>query len=182
MKNIIVVLAALSGLIIGNLNAQSPETGSKEKMKVFALWEGKWKGEGWMQMGPGEPKKSSVEEKIEFKLDGMVLLVEGMGKAINPSTQQETIVHQALGTLSYDAGSTQYKFKTYLRDGRSADAWFNVTGENTYQWGFDIPNRGKIKYTIKLDGVKKTWNEIGEFSADGTAWNKFFEMNLTKVE
>jgi hypothetical protein len=37
---------------------------------------------GSMQMGPGEPKKSSVDEKIEFKLNGTVLLVEGVGKAI----------------------------------------------------------------------------------------------------
>lgn len=30
--------------------------------------------------------------------------------------------------------------------------------------------------------MQKTWKEIGEFSADGTTWTKFFEMNLKKID
>jgi hypothetical protein len=158
------------------------EMGNKEKMKIFSTWAGRWKGEGSMQMGPGEPKKSSVDEKIEAKFDGGIYLIEGVGKVTNPETKQETVVHHAFAVLSFDQITNQYKFRTYLKDGRSTDAWFNPVDENKFQWGFDIPNRGKTRYTITIDGVKKTWNEIGEFSADGNAWNKFFEMNLTKVE
>ena len=153
--------------------------GNKEKMKIFTAWEGHWQGEGSMQMGPGEPKKSKVDERITYKLDGMVLLVEGLGKSMDGS---ETVVHQALGLLSYNQGTSQYKFNTFLRDGKSADTWFNDLGGNKFQWGMEIPNRGKIKYSITIDPAKKTWNEIGEFSQDGTTWMKFFEMNLTKVE
>jgi len=182
MKKSIFLLAAFAGLLSGELNAQSAEMGNKEKMKVFSPWVGRWRGEGSMQMGPGEPKKSSVDEKIESKLDGMVLLIEGIGKATDPATKQESVVHHALAILSYDAASSQYKFRSYLKDGRSTDAWLNVTGENKFQWGFDIPGRGKTRYSITLDPIKKTWNEIGEFSADGTAWSKFFEMNLKKTE
>ncbi len=181
MKNLMFLPMLIVCSIIQNADAQ-PELGNKEKMKVFAGWVGRWQGEGWMQMGPGEPKKSTVDEKIEAKLDGMVYLVEGVGKAINPQTKQEAVVHHALALLSYDQGSGQYKFRTHLKDGRSSDAWFTVTGENTFQWGFDIPNRGKTRYSIKLDPDNKTWNEIGEFSADGNTWNKFFEMNLKKTE
>ena len=181
MKNLLFVFLLLMVSVIQNADAQ-PESANKEKMKVFSHWIGKWKGEGWMQMGPGEPKKSSVEEKIESKLDGTVYLVEGVGKSLHAETKQEVVVHHALALLSYDAPSNQYKFRTHLKDGRSTDAWFNVTGENTYQWGFDIPNRGKTRYSIKIDPKAKTWNEIGEFSADGNNWNKFFEMNLIKTE
>jgi len=162
---------------LGKLSAQ--EMGNKEKMKIFSAWEGRWQGEGSMQMGPGEPKKSNVDEQITYKLDGMVLLVEGVGKLPDGS---EKIVHQALGLLSFDQGANAYKFKTYLRDGRSTDAWFNHLGENKFQWGFDIPTRGKTRYSITIDPNKKTWNEIGEFSQDGITWMKFFEMNLTKAE
>jgi hypothetical protein len=162
------------------LAAQPAQTASKEKMKVFSSWIGHWQGEGWMQMGHGEPRKSTVDETITSKLDGTVLLVEGIGKSINTTTQQETIIHHALGVLSYDDPSAQYKFKSYLKDGRSTDAWITVTGENKFQWGFDIPGRGKMRYSIVLD--QKTWKETGEFSADGASWSKFFEMNLKKVE
>ena len=134
-----------------------------------------------MQQGPGEPKRSTVDEHIEFKLEGSIVLVEGTGKTTDPATKTEAIVHHALGILSYDQATSQYKFKSYLNNGRSTDAWFNITGENKYQWGFDVPT-GKIKYSITIDPTQKTWNEIGEFSRDGNTWMKFFEMNLKKVE
>jgi hypothetical protein len=110
------------------------------------------------------------------------MLVEGVGKTIDPATKEEMIVHHALGVLSYDQMSNQYKFRTYLKDGRNTDAWFTPTGENKFQWGFDIPSAGKTRYTITLDPKAKTWNETGEFSRDGNTWSKFFEMNLKKTE
>lgn len=38
---------------------------------------------------------------------------------------------------------------------------------------------GEMRYTIKLDAVGQ-WVEIGEISADGREWRKFFEMSLTR--
>ncbi|RAV98640.1 DUF1579 domain-containing protein [Pseudochryseolinea flava] len=179
MKNLIIIMIAFFGCYTSTVIAQ--EMGDKEKMKVFEGWAGRWQGEGAMQMGPGEPKKSKVDEIVQLKLDGMVLLVEGKGFVVNPATKEETVVHHALAVLSYDKNTSQYKFKTYLKDGRSADAWFTVLGDNKFQWGFDVPGR-KIRYNITIDSAKKTWNEIGESSVDGTNWGKFFEMNLTKTE
>jgi hypothetical protein len=173
MKNLIVGAIMLLGLATGKLLAQ--EMGDKDKMKVFAGWEGHWQGEGSMQMGPGEPKKSTVDENIQYKLDGMIILVEGVGK------NNDAVVHHALGVISYDKITSQYKMRSYLRDGRSTSAWLNVTADNNYQWGFDTP-QGKVRYTIVIDPAKKTWNEIGHFSADGNNWQKFFEMNLKKVD
>lgn len=181
MKTIIMLLTAAAGLMTDKLLAQH-EAGNKQKMQVFTGWTGRWQGEGWMQMGPGEPKKSTVDEKIESKLDGMILLIEGIGKSEDPSTKEQTVVHHAVAILSYDQGTNQYKFRSYLKDGRSTEAWFNVTAENKYQWGFDIPGRGKTRYSIIIDPAQKTWNETGEYSADGNNWSKFFEMNLKKVE
>jgi hypothetical protein len=129
-------------------------------------------------MGPGSAKKSKVHEKIEFKLDNTILLVEGIGKSMD-ATQNEAVVHHAFAILSYDVATQTYKFKTYLKDGRATDAWFNILGENKYAWGFDVPN-GKIRYHIMIDPQKKTWNEVGEFSQDGTQWFKFFNMDLVK--
>jgi len=171
----------VAGILTGKLLAQSPSSGNKEKMEVFKGWVGQWKGEGSMQMGPGEPRKSSVEERIESKLGGSIMVVEGIGKRIDPSTQKEVVVHHAFAVLSFDEQSGSYKFKTYLQDGKSADAWLTTVSENKFQWGFDTPH-GKIRYNINLDPAKKTWNEIGERSTDGTNWMKFFEMNLTRVD
>ena len=181
MKNLLIILLATLLYTIASGTAFAQEMGDKEKMKIFANWIGRWQGEGSMQMGPGEPRKSKVDERIESRLDGMVLLVEGIGKAQDAS-KQETIVHHALAILSYDKNTEQYKFRSYLKDGRSTDAWIKPTGENSFQWGFDIPGRGKTRYSIVLDPTKKTWDETGEFSQDGTTWMKFFSMHLTKTE
>ena len=182
MKTLITI-SLLLFIIATNLPAQNaarPSEPDKSKMEIFKGWVGHWKGEGSMQQGPGAPRKSTVNEKIEMKLDGMILAVEGIGKT-DEGTDLEKTVHHAFAVLYYDQVSKTYKFKSFLKDGRSTDAWFEVAGENKYKWGFDIPN-GKIAYTINIDPAGKKWNEIGEYSADGSAWQKFFEMNLTKVE
>ena len=180
MRNIIILCAFLSG-IMTSLFAQPTEAVYIEKMKIFDAWVGHWQGVGSMQMGPGEPQKSTVDENIQSKLNGTILLVEGIGKAKNPQTQEENIVHHALAILEYDAINNQYKFRTHLKNGRSTDAWFKVVSENNYQWGFEAPNV-KMRYTINLDPIQKTWHEIGEFSRDGNSWQKVFEMNLKKTE
>ncbi len=154
-----------------------PPPVDKSKMNVFKDWVGNWKGEGWIQPGPGTPQKSIVDEHIEYKLDGMIVTVEGTGKSPD---DEGKIVHHAFAVLYYDQTAKAYKFRSFLKDGRNTDAWFEVTGENKYRWGFDVPT-GKIAYTINLDTSAGKWNEIGEFSSDGKTWYKFFEMNLTRA-
>ena len=179
MKNMLVIIVA-AGLTPA-LFAQGQEVPAKEKMKSFASWVGRWQGEGLMQMGSGEPKHSTVDERIESKLDGTLMLIEGTGKSMDAGTHQEKVTHQALGIVSFDQNTGEYKFHTFLKDGRSTEAWLKVLENNKFQWGFDTP-RGKTRYNITLDPGKKTWNEKGEFSADGNEWRPFFEMNLTKVD
>jgi hypothetical protein len=182
MKNIFFLCLIIAGITSNPLLAQPSETVAKEKMKPFTHWIGRWQGEGSMQMGPGQPKKSTVDEHIVFKLDGAVLLVEGIGKSIEAQPNDGKVVHHALAVLSFDQTTSQYKFNSYLKDGRSTQAWFNIIGENNYEWGFDAPT-GKIKYRITIDPATKTWNEIGQFSNDqGSTWMKFFEMNLKRLE
>ncbi len=180
MKNVLLIVFMFAGVVTGKLLAQGQQAPNKEKMKVFESWAGRWQGEGSMQMGPGEAKKSSVDEHIESKLDGTIVVVEGVGKAKDASGK-EFVVHHAFAVLSYDPQTEGYKFRSYLSDGRSTDAWLKVLEPNKFQWGFDSP-RGKIRYNINIDAAKKTWNEVGEYSPDGNNWSKFFEMSLAKVE
>src|SRR5688572_12803039 len=129
-KTEILFCLMLIGMITINSLAQTSETVAKEKMKPFAFWAGHWQGEGSIQMGPGEPKKSKVDEHLEFKLDGTVLLIEGMGKSV----PENNIVHHALGVVSFDQSSNEYRLNSYLKDGRNAQAWLKIMEENKYQW------------------------------------------------
>jgi hypothetical protein len=177
MKNILILFACFAGLSIGKGMAQPASKIAQEQLKKLAFWQGQWKGEAVIRRGPGEPVKVNQEEDIEFRLEGTLLLVEGIGR----SPEDGSTTFNALAIINYDETSQSFKMKSYLREGRSTEAWFNVLDDNQYEWGFDVPS-GKIKYTILLDPSKGTWNEKGFYSQDGKSWMPFMEMNLKKVE
>ena len=148
----------------------------QEEMKKLEYFSGIWKGEATMQRGPGSAVKMMQEEKIEYQLDGTVLEIEGTGRDADGK-----IIFNALGLVNYDAVTKQFKFKSYLKEGQSTDAYFKVLEENKFEWGFDIPAGGKVKYTITLDSTQKTWYEKGEYTSDGNIWHLFIELKLKKI-
>ncbi|HEY4653065.1 MAG TPA: hypothetical protein VIH22_01055, partial [Cyclobacteriaceae bacterium] len=91
------------------------------------------------------------------------------------------IVFNAYAVINFNPGSQSYAFRSFLKDGRSTDAYFKILEQNKFEWGFDIAgNAGKVRYTITLNDPENTWNEVGEFSRDNTSWSKFMEMRLVK--
>lgn len=150
---------------------QQPASPAKEKMNALSMWPGHWTGTSTYRQGQ-TVTAATVDEKIEWRVDGYALLINGLGK-----NNEGQIVHEALGVLSYDPAESRYRLRTWLRDGRASDARFEVIRENNFQWGFDIP-QGKIRYSISL--TANTWVEKGEFSSDGSQWFPFFDMSLTK--
>ena len=166
----VIVLAA------SQLLAQDVDV-NHESLKKLNYLAGRWKGEATIQQRGGAPKKVLQEEQIEWKLDSLVLTIEGTGT--DPVTQKVTF--HAFAIINYNQQTKQLAMKSFTMEGRQTDAYFNVVADNEFIWGFDVPS-GKIKYTIKLSTVVKSWDEIGEFSSDGTQWYPFFEMNLIKTE
>ena len=150
----------------------------REAMKPFLPAVGKWRGEGWMQMGPGEPQRAVSEETVEMRLDGLVLVVEGLHHAKLADGTAGKVVHHALAIASADAAGG-YRFSTFLADGRAADARGNWEN-GKFVWAPPAPPGRQIRYVIDWT-VADRWSEIGEMSTDGTTWTKFFEMNLTRT-
>jgi hypothetical protein len=180
MKIVTIFCAILGGLFTG-LSAQPSPGTNPIKSERFSIWAGRWQGTSTLQMGPGEPKTAIVDEQIQYKLDSTLLLIEGIGRHVDPDGKSTTVVHHAMAVLSFDPYKGTFSMRSYLADGRSTDAWFKTQPDGAFQWGFEAPNVN-MRYTIRLDAEKMTWNEIGEFSRDGNDWFKVFEMNLKKVE
>lgn len=168
-------LSLLLLFVSASVYAQRPDVSAtcKEEMKKLAYFAGDWKGEAVVR-GPDGQRTLQQTEHIEWKLDGLVLAIEGTGR------ENDAIVFQALAVVNYDVMEKQFKFKSFVKEGFSTNAYFTVLAENKFEWGFDIPSGGKSRYTIMLDPEKKTWYEKGEYSRDGAAWMSFIEMNLTK--
>jgi len=154
--------------------AQTPAAGQRVEMKKLDWLVGHWKGTGWMQMGPQGRKEFTITETIQGKLDGLVLIIEGHGK----SKEDGSTVHTALAFVSYDEGAKTFRWRAFTAEGRQTDAVAKV-GANTLEWGLEIPQRGRMRYTIKLN-EKGEWFEVGEMTQDGQTWQKFFEMTLQR--
>lgn len=159
--------------------AQAPAPVAREKLKRLAVMLGQWEGDGWIVMGPQGRKTFTVKESIQPRLDGTVLLVEGLGKGRIQPGGPEVPVHQALGVLSYDAQADRYGFVAYRLGGEKVDTEMKTLPDGSFEWGFAAPH-GQVRFTIQIaDGQ---WVERGEHSRDGKTFQPFFEMKLRRVE
>jgi len=160
------------------LSAQTPVSILREEMKKLDYMVGQWQGTGWISRGAGRQTFAGTET-VQRKLGGVALLVEGNFKGKLPGAAQDTTVHETLAVISYDDKAKRYRFQTYLATGSTGDHELAIT-EDGWQWGMQTP-RGNVRYTFKLT-EKGEWFEIGEFSQDGTSWQKFFEMTLQRMQ
>lgn len=160
--------------------AQNSTSAQLQEMKKLDFLIGEWQGEGWTEFIPGQRRTSPITEKVQSKLGGMILLIEGLGKTKIAGREEEVVVHHALGIVSYDAAAKRYRIKSYLVDGRSTEAEAEFV-EAGFQWRFQTPQGTSIRYTVKLT-EQGEWFETGEMSQDGKSWRQFHEMTLQKVE
>jgi hypothetical protein len=168
-------------LLVSPLAAQQPSAAHQEAMKKLDYLVGKWKGDATFSTGPKDTKTVTQTEDVQFKLDGVVLQVEGIGRGKVPGKDKEEILFHALGVMSYDAQAKKYKIKAYRMEGTSVDADATLTDKG-FIWGFKEPQRGvEVKYTMTLT-PKGEWHEVGEYTLDGKTWTKFIEMTLTRVK
>lgn len=179
MKNPITPLLAVFVLAFGSVKGQAPDFSAqcKQQLKKLEALSGKWKGSGTVSMGPGREETFAQTEDVQFRLDSTVLQIEGIGRRQGA----EEVVFNALAVINFDVRKGDYAMRSYLRDGRSTDAWFKVVEDNSFTWGYTLPgNAGQIRYSITLNEGGRRWVEVGEYSSDGTNWYKVFHMDLTK--
>jgi hypothetical protein len=174
MAKVRAVLLVVS-LLLPRMAAAQAETERAEMKKVEFLV-GEWDGEGWVAFGPGQRKTFTIHESVQPKLDGLVVLLEGLGKSPSPDGTQR-ITHHALATLAYDPQARVYRLSAY-REGNGFIAAQARVGAKSLIWGFTDPRAGDIRFTIRLDDQGR-WTETGEASRDGgKSWHQFLDMTL----
>lgn len=159
------------------LSAQTPFSPKLAEMKRLDFLVGQWQGEGWIMFSPNQRHTFRQTENVQRKVDGAVLLIEGLGKSMDAGNAG-AIVHSAFAVLSYDKDAKVFRIRAFRADGSSVDTEAKVS-ENMLIWGFRDPRAGNIRFTIKLN-EKGQWFETGEMSRDGQTWLKFFEMTLNR--
>jgi hypothetical protein len=141
-------------------------------MKKLGFLVGKWSGGARVQRGPGPAIELTQMEDVQYKLDGLVLLIEGTGR--NKSDGQ--VVFRALATVDFDEESGAYRMRAY-NDGRSLDTELKLAADGKgFTWGFAF---GQIKtsYVMHLN-EKGEWTETGEVVMGNQPPMKFIEMTV----
>ena len=172
-------LLILVALVAGSVSAQpaGPPAASLNELAKLKFLVGSWRGTGWMEFAPGQKQPFNSSEQVDLKLDGMLLLIEGIHHVSLPGQPSELKVHHALATITYDAARKDYAVRATKATGESVDARGQFK-DGAFIWGFQDPRMGHLRFTIRLADGK--WQEIGERSADGKTWTKYLEMNLAK--
>ncbi|MBX7106387.1 MAG: hypothetical protein K1X57_20080 [Gemmataceae bacterium] len=164
--------------LVSESHGQPPSPAAqRDAMKKLDFLVGEWKGTSWTEFVPGQRTTSAGTETVQNKLDGLLLVIEGVHR--NSGSDKGDIVHHAFGVMSYEEKAKQFRFQAYTSRGQYTEAKAKV-GESSLEWGFNIPRFGDVRYTVKIDD-KGRWFEIGEVTQDGKEWRKFFEMKLERV-
>ena len=173
------LLSALPLLAASPVSGQAPTppAAQLEAMKRFDRWVGEWKGSGWVSSGAGQRHEISMDEKVQRRVGGTVLLVEGRGTRKTDSGGV-VVTHEALALLYYDDRVGRYHWNAHDLRGGAIDVEPKLV-DGGFEWGFRAEERGvTVRFTIRFD--EKRWHEVGEMSADGKTWNKFLEMTLER--
>jgi hypothetical protein len=125
----------------------------REAMSKLAFLAGKWSGPVTVVRGPGEPIHLTQTEQVQYKLDGLVLLIEGKS-----TDSAGKISFEALATVAYDEATHTYRFRAY-NGGHYIDAELTVLPDG-FSWGFKA-GPANIVNTMHLT-AKGEWNEVTE--------------------
>lgn len=70
---------------------------------------GQWRGEGWILMGRNEHRTFRQNETVQSKVDGTVLVIDGLGKGIKAGEVAEPVIHNAFAVISYNKDAKTFR-------------------------------------------------------------------------
>jgi hypothetical protein len=139
-------------------------------MKELTFLAGTWSGEAHVQRGAGEPVALTQTEEVQYKLDGLVLVIEGTGRSL---TDQRPVL-QALGIISYDDATGSYHIRAW-NDGRFLESEVELLDDGKgLRWGFGVGEiRSRSVLKIERDGQ---WTEVAELTIGSQPARKLMDL------
>ena len=142
-------------------------------MKKLNFLVGNWSGEARILPSVGEPIEMIQTEDAQYRLDGLLLIIEGVGR--NRSDGKTAL--QALGIISYDDQTAAYRMRAF-NDGRYMETEVKLaeTGK-AMTWGFVV---GEIKTSSELRvNDKGDWIELHEITVGSHPARRFMELRVS---
>jgi len=141
----------------------------REAMRKLSFLAGHWSGRVTIVHGPGEALHLTQTENVEYKLDGLVLLIEGKSTSADGK-----VLFSALATIAYDDASHTYRFRAY-NDGRYLDRELSVP-TNGFSWSFTA-GPAHIVNTMHLTSNGE-WEEVTEATVGSNPPHRSVDMLL----
>jgi hypothetical protein len=141
----------------------------REAMSKLSFLAGHWSGPVTIVRGPGEPLRLTQTEDIDYKLDGLVLLIQGKSTGTDGKTQ-----FGALATIAYDDASHTYRIRAYS-EGHYLETELSVHDKG-FSWGFTA-GAAHIVNTMHLTSNGE-WNEVSEVTDDRNPPHRSVDMLL----
>jgi hypothetical protein len=140
-------------------------------MHKLSFLAGTWSGPITVIRGPGEPLHLTQSENVQYKLDGLVMLVEGKSTGADGK-----VSFGALATISYDDASHAYRIRAY-HDGRYLDAELSVVN-NGFSWQFQS-GPAHVVNTMQLT-KNGEWSEVTEVTVGNNPPQHSVDMLLQR--
>ena len=169
-----ILILSLFSLVSMGLIAQGPSDATaaqRQAMQKLSFLAGSWSGPITIVRGPGEPLHLTQTEKVEFKLDGLVLMIEGKSTSGDGS-----VPFEALATVAYDDASHSYRIRAY-NAGHYVDSELALLADG-FSWGFDA-GPAHILNTMHLT-PKHEWQETSEVTFGSNPPRRTVDMLLAQ--
>lgn len=143
-------------------------------MKKLDFLVGKWSGEAHVFRAPTQPIELAQAEDAYYKLDGLVLIIEGIGR----NRSDGKVALQALGVVSYDDEAGAYRMRAY-NDGRYMETELKLSESGKgLSWGFAL---GEVKTSSVLQiNEKGQWTELTDITVGSQPTRKFMELTVNR--
>jgi len=154
---------------IPDLNAQ------RAAMKKLGFLVGRWNGEARLLRGSGEWLDLHQSEEAQYKLDGLILVIEGVGRA---KSDGYTVL-QALGVISFDDETATYRMRAF-NEGRFLESEVKLLDQDkAISWGFGL---GEIttKSVLRINGSGE-WTELAEIKIGSEPPKRLLELTVRRA-
>lgn len=160
--------------------AQAPRTPDVEAqraaMSKLGFLIGRWSGEASVLRGPGVTAELVQTEEAQYRLDGLVLTIEGVGRAKSDGK----LALQALGIISYDDAAETYHMRAY-NDGRWLETEVKLAESGKgITWGFSL-GEFKTSSTLRIN-EKGEWTEYAELTIGSQPPRKLMELVVRRAD
>lgn len=161
-------------VVLVPLMAQHPRVpdleAQREAMKKLGFLVGKWAGEACLLRGPNESVELFQTEEAGYKLDGLIVVIEGVGR----TKSGDQALLQAFGIISYEDETRTYRLRAF-NDGRFLETQMKLLEEGKgMTWGFAL---GEVKTnSVMRINERGEWTELAEISIGSQSPKKLLEL------